>query len=122
MVLAAAVARQPPQNPTASGAPDAESRVRRSIGGLEEMILPIAANDSAPPIEFEATAPDGTVVRRRFFDNKVAPPDLRDGVAALLPPVNGHDWMFWMVAPTQDAMPDFVPTEGMTFVPARRVR
>ena len=72
-------------------------------------------------LTFVAMAPNGARLTRRFFNDTV-PDTLEVGVAALLPPVNGHPWSLWTVAADEQSMPDYVKNcvADVVFVECRR--
>ncbi len=80
-------------------------------------------NTGKTAVFFEAEAPSGKLLRKRFFR-----PDSEfggvwtDGVAALLPPINGYDWSIWAVHATQEGMPGYVrESKSVVYVPCRRI-
>jgi hypothetical protein len=77
-------------------------------------------NTGKQAVTFVAEAPDGTKLRRRFFNGVAI--DLTHGIAALLPPTNGHPWSLWTVAASPETMPDYVQRalDVVVFVPSQR--
>ena len=82
-------------------------------------------NAGRKAVHFSAVAPDGTHLTHRSFqsESKMLP---ECGIAALLPPYNGHTWLFWTVAASVETMPEFVKQavqvgSTVVYVPYQRV-
>ncbi len=83
-------------------------------------------NTGKRAVTYEATAPDGTALKARFFRHprkRDLPLPVGACVAALLTPINGHPWRIWAVGQDRGDLPGYVfdfPEEP-TIVEARRV-
>ena len=80
-------------------------------------------NTGKKAVTYIAIAPTGKVLIRRVFNDVPVDADgqpLKVCVAALLPPVNGHDWSIWFVAPSKVQTPHWFPNgSDAVFVDAR---